>query len=120
LAASGQFQNAVHYFPFRGHSFNVCDRDFAAVKRKISTLDRIYSHEEQMAVIKDSVKTGKFTVNRVDSKNSVRLKKWWPKHYKHPVLPTNWYRKNVPKHQNCTFQTSTTLSSDVTLRTVVK
>ena len=29
-----------------------------------------------MAVIKDSVKTGKFTVNRVSSKNSIRLNKF--------------------------------------------
>jgi hypothetical protein len=73
-----------------------------------------------LAVIKDSVKTGKFIVNRVDSKNSIRFKKLWPKHYKNPVLPTNWYGEKFPKHQNCTFQTSTTLSSDVTPRTVVK
>jgi len=78
LASSGQFQNTVHYFPFGGHSFNVCDRDFATVKRKINKLDRIHFHEEQLAVIKDSVKSGKFTVNRVDSKNSIRLKNGCP------------------------------------------
>jgi hypothetical protein len=76
LATSGQFQNIVHYFPFRGHLLKVCDRDFATVKRKISRLDRIYSYEEQLAVIKHSVKTGKFTVNRVDGKNSIRLNKF--------------------------------------------
>jgi len=119
LASIGQFQNTVQYFPSRGHSLNVCDRDFATVKRKISRLDRIHSHEVQSAVIKDSSKTGKFTVNRIDSKNSIRLKKWWHKHYKNPVLPTSYYGKMFTKHQNCTFQTSTTLSSDVTLRTVV-
>jgi hypothetical protein len=46
------------------------------VKRKISRLDRIYSHEEQLAVIKHYVKTGEFTVNRVDGKNSIRLNKF--------------------------------------------
>jgi hypothetical protein len=44
------------------------------VKRTISRLDRIHFREEQLAVIKDSVKSGKFTVNRVDSKNNIRLK----------------------------------------------
>jgi len=48
------------------------------VKRKINKLDRIHFHEEQLAVIKDSVKSGKFTVNRVDSKNSIRLKNGCP------------------------------------------
>jgi len=78
LASSGQFQNTVHYFPFRGHPFNVCDRDFAAVKKKISRLDRIRSHEEQLAAIKDSIKTGKITVNGIDNKNSVLLKNGGP------------------------------------------
>jgi UDP-N-acetylglucosamine enolpyruvyl transferase len=48
------------------------------VKRKISRLGKIHSHEEQLAVIKDSVKTAKFTVNRVDSKNNIRLKNVCP------------------------------------------
>jgi hypothetical protein len=75
LVSIGQFQNTVHYFPSRGHSLNVCDRDFPTVNKKISRLDRIHSHEEQSTVMKDSPKIGKFTVNRVDSKNNIRLKK---------------------------------------------
>lgn len=75
-----------------------------------------------MAVINNSVKTGKFTllVTELIARTAILKKKWWPKHYKNPVLPTCCFGKNVAKHQNYTFQTSTTLSSDVTLRTVVK
>lgn len=54
LASSGRFQNIVQYFPLRGSSFNDCDSDFAAVKRKIPRRDRINSHEENVALIKDT------------------------------------------------------------------
>jgi hypothetical protein len=88
------------------------------VKRKISRLDRMHSHEEQLAVIKDSVKTGKFTVNRFDSKNSIHLKNSCPNITKiqfcrHPVMGKKFQNiKTVP------FKP--VLSSVVTPRTVVK
>jgi hypothetical protein len=76
----------------------------ATVKRQISRRDSRHSHEEQLALINNSVKAGQFTVDRVDRKNSILLKKWWPKHYKNPVLPTSCYDKEVPKHQNLPFR----------------
>jgi hypothetical protein len=60
------------------------------VKKKIRRYDRIYSSEEQVALIKDSTKTGKFTVHKVDRKNVTDFKNGGP-NTKKQVLPTRCY-----------------------------
>lgn len=50
-ASSGKFKTIQQYFPFRGHSFLRCDRDFAVVKRVLKKSDRVYTLKEYAGLI---------------------------------------------------------------------
>ncbi|KAL1516149.1 hypothetical protein ABEB36_000068 [Hypothenemus hampei] len=79
---SGRFDTIKHYFPIRGHSFLPCDRDFECIKRKIRKMDRIYTLDEYVQLILDSSRTGRFSVEKVETNNILSFKSWWPKKYK--------------------------------------
>lgn len=81
LVAVGRFNKIYQYFPFRGHSFLQCDRNFGVAKRKIRKLDRIYTPEQYINLIKTS-KTSGFNVTQVSSENFLDFKNWTTKVYK--------------------------------------
>ena len=95
LASSGRFKNVIHYFPLRGHSFNDCDSDFATVKRRLRREDRIYTQDEYVNLIQGSSKTAKFAVHKVDGKEIIDFKKWWPQYYKKQVLSDRCFGKGI-------------------------
>lgn len=81
LVATGRFTKIYQYFPVRGHSFLQCDRNFGTAKRKIRRMDRIYSIEQYVDLIKTSKKSG-FNVTQIVADNFLDFKNWWPKLYK--------------------------------------
>lgn len=81
LVATGRFSKIYQYFPVRGHSFLQCDRNFGTAKRKIRRMDRIYSTEQYVDLIKASKKSG-FHVTQISADSVLDFKNWWPKLYK--------------------------------------
>ncbi|KAL4132331.1 hypothetical protein QTP88_009502 [Uroleucon formosanum] len=104
LASSKRLKKIEHIFPIRGHSFNVCDRDFATVKRKIRKQDRIYTHDDYIELIQQSSNTNKFSVEKVKTEEIIDYKKWWPDFYKKNVLSITSHGKKVPKAQKVTLK----------------
>ena len=62
IVKMGKFQNIQHIFPIRGHSFLPCDRDFAKTESKKKRVDRIYTPEHWMEVIRSARKSKPFAV----------------------------------------------------------
>lgn len=52
LVRSGCFHHIRHVFPVRGHSFLPCDRDFAKSETKKSKVERVYTPQQWMDVIR--------------------------------------------------------------------
>src|SRR5277367_2379812 len=86
IAANGQFQRITHYFPIRGHSYLPCDRDFGLIKRFVRRADRVYVPDDYISMILGARKVTPFEVKRVETKDILDFKNWWPKYYKKDTL----------------------------------
>ena len=53
-----RYEKLFQYFPFRRHSFLQCDRMFGTSKRKVKKIDRIYTPDDFIDLIKTSKNTG--------------------------------------------------------------
>lgn len=106
LVSLGKFENIDQYFPIRGHSFLPYDRDFAVIKRKIKTVDHIFTLDEYPSLIRSSTKNDRFKVLIMDASSILDFKSWWPKHYKKMMLSVESSGRNVPKNEKFTLKIS--------------
>ena len=65
LVKLGKFKCIRHVFPIRGHSFLPCDRDFAKTESKKRRIERLYTPDHWMQVIRTARKAKPFTVVQV-------------------------------------------------------
>nr|CAI5821873.1 unnamed protein product [Callosobruchus analis] len=92
--ATKRFKKIVHYFPFRGHSFLPCDRDFGSIKRVIRRADRIYLPEDYEQMILSSRKVFPFTLTTIRYEDIIDFKNWWPHYYKKTTKSADEHRAN--------------------------
>jgi hypothetical protein len=57
LVDTGVFDNVQQFLPVRGHSYNVCDRNFGLVKRVLRRGDHVYSVKEYVEFIVNAAAT---------------------------------------------------------------
>ena len=82
LVDTGRFKQIIQIFPFRGHSFLPCDRDFGLIKRKVKKSDRVYSVDDYTTMMKEARRDNPFTIVNVSYEDVLNFKNWWPKYYK--------------------------------------
>jgi len=82
LIDARKFLKIVQIFPFRGHSFLPCDRDFGLIKRITKKADRVYSVEEYTEMMTRARAHNPFAVTNVKPTDILDFKNWWPKYYK--------------------------------------
>lgn len=82
LVDTKRFLKIFQYFPIRGHSFLPCDRDFGLIKRQLKKHDRLYVPEEYVSLMKQSSKSEKFQVKKVETDDIKNFNDWWQKFYK--------------------------------------
>ena len=66
LVRNGHFRCIRHIFPIRGHSFLPSDRDFAKTESKKRKIERIYTPQQWMEVIRSAKKTKPYVVEEVE------------------------------------------------------
>lgn len=106
LVSLGKFDSVDQYFPIRGHSFLPCDRDFAVLKKKISKVDRVYTVEEYVDLIRSAAKRNRFEVQTIEAKDIIDFKSWWPKYYKKAAISLETSGRSTPKDQKVHFKVS--------------
>lgn len=103
LTDTRRFEEIVHRFPVRGHSYLPCDRDFGRMKRMIRQRDRIYTPMEYVECIVNSTKQQLFTVHMVNTEEVLDFNQWWPKFYKKGGLSVESLGAGVPRHSKVSF-----------------
>jgi len=106
LASTERFTTIKNFYPLRGHSFNPCDRDFSVIKRKIKTVDRIYTVKEYVELILSSSASNNFQVVMVTPDMIFDYKNWWPPLYKRNVISQETKGRNVKKEDKVNFAIS--------------
>lgn len=107
LVSEGEFNVIDQYYPFRGHSFLACDRDFAVLKRKIKTADRVFTLKQYVELMVHSSNKANFVVCLPDNDTFIDLKKWWPKIFKRNMLSVETRGRNINKDNKVNFKIST-------------
>lgn len=80
--------SVVHIFPVRGHSYNVCDRNFGSYSRQLRKVENVYVVKEYVNVMKRARKKNPFRVIYGANK----IKDWGP------FLSSQFKAKGVNKH----------------------
>ena len=62
LVQTGQFELIQHYFPVRGHSFLLCDRDLLKTESKKRKTECVYVPEHWFDVMKSAKKRKLFSI----------------------------------------------------------
>lgn len=106
LTDTERFQQIVHYFPIRGHSYLACDRNFSVVKRAIKKLDRIYTMKECLEIVVNSSAKGNFTGIMVDGEDILDFKSWWTTLYKKTAISLETSKREVPRDRKEQFSIS--------------
>lgn len=106
LLEIGKIKSIEQYFPFRGHSYMPCDRDFGTIKRKIKTVDRTYTLKEYVEQVVTSSDRNKFTVVVPETNEILEFKKWSKLNFRGKVLSTESYGRNIPKERKVRLNVS--------------
>lgn len=101
LVEDKRFEEIIHRFPIRGHSFLPCDRDFGVFKKKIKCCDRIYTPKEYCTIIANAKRD--VTVKMVEGADVIDVDTWWPKHYRKTTLSDESTGKNIPRSAKVQF-----------------
>jgi hypothetical protein len=81
LVDTGMFDNVQQFFPVRGHSCNICDRNFGQIQSVLRRVDCVYSMKEYVEFIVNAAKCNRFSVYLVSTEDVLNFTAWWPKYY---------------------------------------
>lgn len=100
LAETKRFDKVLQYYPFRGHSFLPCDRDFGVIKRKLKKFDRIFLLHQYTEIIIRASAGRNFTVKEVSTQEILNFKDWWPTYYKKSICSLESKSAKKTKKEN--------------------
>lgn len=83
LVETKVFKKINLYFPIRGHSFLPCDRGFGIIKRKLKTIDRIYTINDyvEKIILECSNIHEKFIVYLMSQNDILNFQSWYQKFF---------------------------------------
>lgn len=110
LTATGRFQSITHMFPERGHSYLPYDRNFGVFKKKIKSIDRVYTPKEYVEIIANSRKNVEIHV--VEFGEILNFDQWWPSYFKKTVVSRE--SEKLPRNKHFVLQNSNNFDTTAT------
>ncbi|PSN51973.1 hypothetical protein C0J52_13958 [Blattella germanica] len=98
---TGRFEQILHYFPVRGHSYLPNDRDFGTMKRMIRKHDPIYTPDEYEELCAQS--SNNFHITKLLASDIKDFSGWWKEYYTKNPLARECRGRSVPKEAKYKF-----------------